>query len=163
MAPTTAHQPTDPTTEPAPTNGAGSPVSHAGVGEPTAVLVEPAPVQPAREVSRLKRPRIEREVELPGYQDWTIKAWINFPHAIRNLVTSNEMEDRKAGLRQIVVAHNGWPDDEGFELPQPPSEDFFEFVFSDEPLWTAVGIAIGAARGSVPKSQIERLMRSLGG
>ena len=77
----------------------------------------------------LRIPRREVEVALPPeYPGFTYRLWVNFPSRLNDEINSGDQGRIVAALRRIVLAHNGWQDDEGGLLPQPTEAEFWERI-----------------------------------
>lgn len=69
-------------------------------------------------------PRIEEWVTLPEpYQDFKMLVWVNYPQ--RLLTDLRSVEDVLRAGQQVLLAHNGWQDDDG-ELPPPHERAFWD-------------------------------------
>jgi hypothetical protein len=87
----------------------------------------PAPSENGdRPRSALVRPRIEREIDVDDYPGYFARVWLNPPDSLFAEVTAGDEGRAQAALNQIVLGHNGWPDEQGYELPQPPDPGFWE-------------------------------------
>lgn len=67
------------------------------------------------------------------YPGWEIKVWLNYPRRLRDAAfysgtDPQQKEERLAALRRIVLAHNGWADDEGVPFPPADTEAFWEDI-----------------------------------
>lgn len=105
-------------------------------------LAEPVAAPGAR--SALTAPRIERWVDVPDYPGYRVRLWVNYPRALRSAFEPpdlGELEgealagyvaERKAAIEQaigaIVLEHNGWPDEDGAVLPQPPDPTLWDRI-----------------------------------
>lgn len=99
-------------------------------GAPTALVApavpvtngaaEPAPARPTGPRIR----RLEEWQELPEpYEGFKLRFWVNYPQ--RLVLNLDSEEAIRAAVREIMLEHNGWQDDEG-ELPQPHDPAFIE-------------------------------------
>lgn len=98
-------------------------------------------------------PRVQRRVEwldldADGYPGFRLQVWLNPSHLQKRLA---ESDNRDVALMQLIVlAHNGWCDEEG--EPYPPASDagFWEAIPAE--LGQAAVAAIGRRFGTVPNS-----------
>lgn len=132
----------------------------------------------AADIPPLVAPRIIRrtqwvELDPEDYPGMTIQYWLNPPNLVhRALVgsirrpgqpaaTDEETAAAEAALRRIVLAHNGWCDDEGEPLPPVTAAGFWDAI----PLEIATLIAARALQGmsDLPNSLRAKLAGSNGG
>jgi hypothetical protein len=137
---------------------------------PTAPSDAPGP-------SPLQRPRIERWVDVPDYPGYRVKLWINYDRRLAEALnaplpdppaedaTADEQtaydaqvqargEAMEAAVKQIVLGHNGWPDEDGNVLPQPQDEAFWERL--DQHLAAVLAVLILTEPGKPPASMLPR-------
>lgn len=79
------------------------------------------------ELPRSSGPRIMRLVrwcDVPEYEGFQYKAYLNFPQRLLLDVQSGDAERSKAALKKIILEHNGWCDEEGNPFP-PATDDAF--------------------------------------
>lgn len=89
---------------------------------------------------RIPRQALEEWLDLPEpYQGFRIRAWLGYQQRLFTSIPAVTAEDAdeqraqletakaqlRAALKQILLEHNGWQDDEG-ELPQPHDDAFYE-------------------------------------
>ncbi|HEV2124605.1 MAG TPA: hypothetical protein VGW38_17770, partial [Chloroflexota bacterium] len=56
---------------------------------------------------------------------------LNVPQRVVGELGSGDTERSFAALKQVVVAHNGWADDEGTPYPAADTESFWESVMGN--------------------------------
>ena len=79
------------------------------------------------------RPRIQRRyawLDLPedGYAGFKAKFCTNFPQRLRADLASNESERMETALREIIVEHNGWLDEDGTPFPLTTDPAFYDAI-----------------------------------
>lgn len=67
-------------------------------------------------------------VDLPSdsYPGFKVKIRSNFPQRLANEIASGDSARAVAALRQIVLEHNNWCDEDGEPLPPASAEGFWE-------------------------------------
>lgn len=115
----TAYQPAAALLEPPSANG------HDAAPTVLPAAVEPVP-DPRKRSTLPPKPRFEEWVDIPGYQGYQVKLWLTYPRHLYTQLNEGDQETAQLALTQIVLAHNGWADDDGYELPQPADPDFWE-------------------------------------
>jgi hypothetical protein len=92
-------------------------------GAPALAVSSPAPPGP-------RAPRIEDTIDLDGYgyPGHQVRVWLNFPQKLFAQMQSGTQEAMVAALSRIVLAHNGWLDEDGVPYPPPSDPAFWEAV-----------------------------------
>lgn len=99
--------------------------------------VEPSPAPPAPPAvvaapvasgaptgSGPRIPHIVEWLDVPEYPGFRARCWINPTRRLAGELNSGDVARVRAVLRELVLEHNGWCDDEGHPLP-PAQEDGF--------------------------------------
>ena len=68
-----------------------------------------------------RAPHIEAWVDIEEYPEHKARVWVNFSASLMAEMNSRDQERIYAALRQIVLEHNGWLDENG--TPYPPAND----------------------------------------
>jgi hypothetical protein len=97
------------------------------------------------------------EVAYPGFK---VRVWVNFPARFAEQLKSGTEEEKSETLRRIVVAHNGWLDDEGEPFPPADSPDFYKQL--PQELATLILYSIMEAMQSFPNSLLRTRQASTG-
>lgn len=101
-------------------------------------------------------PRIQRRetwIDVPEYEGFRIKVWVNAPTRLWERLTAEgaSEEERQEVLRQLVLEHNGWLDFDGEPYP-PPGEAAF---------WQAIPTELAATIIVATRKEITALPNSL--
>jgi hypothetical protein len=83
-----------------------------------------------------KGPRVRRRevwVDLPPeaadtYPGFQVKLWANFRRSLLDELASGDNERVGQALRQIVLEHNGWCDEDGQAYPPASSQEFWDAI-----------------------------------
>lgn len=103
----------------------------------------PEPMATPGAKSPLTPPRIVRWVDVDDYPGYRVKLWINHPRGLREAFSpptgiedldgealqsyvAERKDQLEAALAAIVLEHNGWPDEDGNVLPQPPDPTLWD-------------------------------------
>lgn len=88
----------------------------------------PAPAMSSPASPGPRAPRIEDTIDLEpyGYPNHLAKVWLNFPQKLFAQMQSGNQEAMAAALSRIVLAHNGWLDEDDAPYPPPTDPAFWE-------------------------------------
>lgn len=112
-------------------------------------LVQPSTVAGAS--SPLKMPKRTTTVAIPEYPGFEVQLWVNFPQRLAADMQAGDTARAVEALGQIVVAHNGWCDENGEPLPQP----------ADPAFWDRISNELALVIVSLVSAEAERLPKSL--
>jgi hypothetical protein len=140
------------------TNGALA-AAAAEAGPPaTGASGQPGPRMPKRTLwVDLPATTPEGEVAYPGFR---VRVWVNFPARIADQIKDGTEDDRRAALRQIVLEHNGWCDDEG--TPFAPADDPAFYNALPQELASLIVVTVIEAMSRFPNSLLATRRSSAG-
>lgn len=120
--------------------------ARASVQAAPGVAGSPAPAGP-------RLPRLVREVEIEPelYPGFRATLWVNFTRRVAQGIESGDQETAAEALRQIVVSHNGWCDEDGTPFPDAQAPDFYDAIPTH--LAACLVAAIRRAVTALPNSQ----------
>jgi len=75
-----------------------------------------------------RAPHLEAEVEIPEYPGHTARVWVNFPQRLLGEVGSGDEPRQRAALSRILLAHNGWCDEDGEPYPPAGAPEFWAAI-----------------------------------
>lgn len=73
-----------------------------------------------------RMPRIIEWLSVPEYPGFAARCWINPPRRLAAEIASGDEPRVRAVLKQIVIEHNAWSDDEGTPLPAAQDDAFWD-------------------------------------
>lgn len=108
-------------------------------------------------------PRIPRKQEwftMPDEYGQTdppmrVKLWVTYPRRLIDDIRSGDPERQRPALRQIVLAHNDWVNEDGESLPPADTEEFWEQVpdIIAGALVAMITVEVGKVAASVMRRQ----------
>jgi hypothetical protein len=109
--------------------------------------------EPAPPPAGPRLPRREAWADLPedAYPGFKVKFWVNYPKRLQAELRSGDEQRIDKALRQIVLEHNGWCDEDGKPYPQASAQAFWETI-PDElaaTLITLLGEQVGKLAASL--------------
>lgn len=117
---------------------------------------ESAPTAPAPVSPGLRIPRREVWVDLPEeYPGFRVQFWVNYPRRIAIGLGSGDEAAVTQALREIVIAHNGWLDEEGNPFPSPQTAEFWDQIPNE--LASSLLILLNDTAGKLPQDLLERM------
>lgn len=75
-----------------------------------------------------RAPRIVRWCDVPEYDGFQYRAYLNFPQRLMLDLQSGEESRIRTALQSIIIDHNGWCDADGSPYPEAADASFWDAI-----------------------------------
>ena len=82
---------------------------------------------------RVNAPKVQRRekwitIKDEAYEGFEFRIWVNYPQRLDLEIRSTDEDKIRAALKQVILEHNGWLDEEGNPYPPSTTDEFWKQI-----------------------------------